>query len=374
MSDMYEPEVLTGDGDGDRSDVALLRDLVEIASVSGDEERAIDRLLEHGDRLGFTTARDEAGNGVLRAGPENADQSIYLLGHIDTVPGWIPVREEDGILHGRGSVDAKGPLATFVAASSRVAQTLHRTQLTVIAAVREESDGGGGRHVAQALPAPTYAIIGEPSHWNGLTIGYKGSMSIEYERTQAMSHTAGEEPMVAEYAVDFWNRLRAYTDEYNREITGLFDRIDPALRNVQTCHDGLYATVSMRINLRLPPTIEAEAFGRLLATWAGDARLEIFNIDSAYRASRSNALVRSFSRAIRARDAKPHIKLKTGTSDMNAVGPAWKCPILAYGPGDSRLDHTPVERIDLSEYARAIDVLAEVLSDLDRHPADVGGA
>ena len=347
------------------SESALLRELVEIPSVSGDEERAVACLLKYGDRFGFDASRDAAGNGILRIGPEKAEQTIYLLGHIDTVPGWIPVREEAGILHGRGAVDAKGPLATFVSASARIAPSLQRTRLTVIAAVREETDGGGGRHVAEMMPAPTYAIIGEPSRWDGLTIGYKGSMSVDYERTQAMSHTAGEDPMVAEYAVDFWNRLRAHTDEYNREIHGLFDRIDPALRSLQTCHDGLYATVSMRINLRLPPTIDPSTFGRLLEVWAGEARLEISNTDPAYRASRSNALVRSFSRAIRARGAKPHVKLKTGTSDMNAVGPAWGCPILAYGPGDSRLDHTPTEQIEIAEVAQSIDILCDVLCDLD---------
>jgi [amino group carrier protein]-lysine/ornithine hydrolase len=41
--------------------------------------------------------------------------------------------------------------------------------------------------------------------------------------------------------------------------------------------------------------------------------------------------------------------------------PVWRGPILAYGPGDSNLDHTPHEHIDLNEYARAIDVLADVL-------------
>ena len=49
---------------------------------------------------------------------------------------------------------------------------------------------------------------------------------------------------------------------------------------------------------------------------------------------------------------------------MNVVGPAWECPIVAYGPGDARLDHTPREHIDLTEYHRAIDVLVHVLRDL----------
>ena len=44
--------------------------------------------------------------------------------------------------------------------------------------------------------------------------------------------------------------------------------------------------------------------------------------------------------------------------------PIWQCPILAYGPGDSTLDHTPHEHIDLKEYHQAINVLALVLADL----------
>ena len=58
---------------------------------------------------------------------------------------------------------------------------------------------------------------------------------------------------------------------------------------------------------------------------------------------------------------RPRYKLKTGTSDMNVVGPHWKCPIVAYGPGDSRLDHTPEERISLTEYLKSIQVLIKVL-------------
>jgi [amino group carrier protein]-lysine/ornithine hydrolase len=57
---------------------------------------------------------------------------------------------------------------------------------------------------------------------------------------------------------------------------------------------------------------------------------------------------------------------------MNVVGPVWNCPILAYGPGDSALDHTPNEHIDLAEYTQAINVLAGALSELTRVPAREG--
>jgi LysW-gamma-L-lysine carboxypeptidase len=46
---------------------------------------------------------------------------------------------------------------------------------------------------------------------------------------------------------------------------------------------------------------------------------------------------------------------------MNVVGPIWRCPILAYGPGDSALDHTPNEHVDIAEYLRAVDILATAL-------------
>ncbi len=44
------------------------------------------------------------------------------------------------------------------------------------------------------------------------------------------------------------------------------------------------------------------------------------------------------------------------------VGPAWNCPMVAYGPGDSRLDHTPDEHLDLAEYHQAIAILSRALS------------
>jgi LysW-gamma-L-lysine carboxypeptidase len=46
---------------------------------------------------------------------------------------------------------------------------------------------------------------------------------------------------------------------------------------------------------------------------------------------------------------------------MNVVAPLWGTPILAYGPGDSALDHTPDEHILISEYLKAVDVLSHAL-------------
>lgn len=49
---------------------------------------------------------------------------------------------------------------------------------------------------------------------------------------------------------------------------------------------------------------------------------------------------------------------------MNVVAELWPVPTLAYGPGDSALDHTPEERLDLAEYDRAVAVLTSALTRL----------
>ncbi|MFO7630998.1 MAG: hypothetical protein R6W76_00595, partial [Caldilinea sp.] len=94
--------------------------------------------------------------------------------------------------------------------------------------------------------------------------------------------------------------------------------------------------------------------------------LRFSSYEPAWRGDRSNLLVRSFLHGLRevAPAEKLGFVLKTGTSDMNVVGPAWECPIVAYGPGDSSLDHTPHEHLSLDDYGRAVFVLEAALRSL----------
>jgi LysW-gamma-L-lysine carboxypeptidase len=122
--------------------------------------------------MGFTAGVDAIGNAVGNrgAGPRH----LVLLGHIDTVTGDIPVHQQDGCLYGRGSVDAKGPLACFTAAAARV-EVPSGWRLSVIGAVGEEGDSRGARYLCQNMTPPDMVIIGEPSGWTGYP-GYKGSL------------------------------------------------------------------------------------------------------------------------------------------------------------------------------------------------------
>ena len=342
--------------------VEFLTRLVETESVSGDERRAAELCAERMAELGFEARVDEAGNAVGERGTDSG-RTFVLLGHIDTVPGRIPVRVEDGTLYGRGSVDAKGPMATFIHAAADV-DLAPGDRLVVVGAVEEESaTSKGARHVAP-LYRPEACIIGEPSGWDAVTVGYKGRLLASYRAEQPGGHSAGPEGAVAERAVRFWNRVEAHAEEFNAERPRLFDRLMPGLRDLRTSSDGLTDRVEATLGFRLPPGFEREEFERRLEAWAEGAEVTTYGAEPAWTSARSSPPARSLARAIRGADARPRFLHKTGTSDMNVLGPVWGCPIVAYGPGDSLLDHTPNEHLELAEYERAIEVLSGALAAL----------
>ncbi len=389
--------------------VDLLRGLVSIPSPSGQEGQASAWLVEQMRRAGFSRAYlDPVSNAVGELGPADAARVMVLLGHIDTVPGHIPVRVEDGpqgpVLYGRGSVDAKGPLAAFVAGAARLGPAWAeeaRVRLVVVGAVEEESaTSRGARAIRDRFngtqePVPAACVVGEPSGGSRLTLGYKGRLLVGVEAAQAMAHTAGPDAGVATVPVDIWNRLTAWADAFNRDRPRAFQQLQPSLRHICTWLDeAMQERVEARMGLRLPPDFPVDRLATHLLEWAGermaadqvptlpaplgtlDARpveltvagsrgrlvLRLQGYEPAWRSPRNSPLVRAFLGAIRqVKGTRPAFVVKTGTSDMNVVGPAWRCPILAYGPGDSTLDHTPNEHLSLEEYWQAVQVLETAL-------------
>lgn len=335
--------------------------LVQRYSPTGQERQAVAWLVSHMAALGLDAFADEVGNavGVMGKGP----RQVVLLGHIDTVPGEIPVRVEGDVLHGRGAVDAKGALAAFVDGVA-AAGPLDGWQFVVVGAVEEEGDSKGARHVAHQYK-PALGVIGEPGGWQRVTLGYRGSLWFEYRAWRALSHTASGDESACEAAVSFWNRLQAYCRQRNAGRPHVFEQLSPTLRQMQSHDDGFEETASLHIGVRLPPGVEPGAWQQTLDELKGDGEVRVMGLPvPAYRAAKNTPLVRAFLAAIRAQAGRPGFVLKSGTSDMNVVGPAWNCPVIAYGPGDSALDHTPHERLSLAEYQSAVQVLAHALRGL----------
>jgi [amino group carrier protein]-lysine/ornithine hydrolase len=348
----------------EQAQIGLLRGLLEHFSPTHAEAPAVTYLAGEMERLGFRVQVDSVGNvtGALGSGP----RKIILLGHIDTVPGQIPVRQEGDLLYGRGAVDAKGPLACFTTAAA-LAGAATGWQILVIGAVGEEGDSRGAKFVRDQH-RPEYCVIGEPSRWDYITLGYKGSAWFEYTVQRALAHTAAQSESACESAVAFWNRARAEMDRFNQDHTRVFDQITSSLRAMSSSQDGFSESAQLNFNLRLPPGCGVAQAEAMLNQIAGEGALATKDGIECYRAEKNTPLVRSLLAAIRQEGGKPGFLVKTGTSDMNIVGPAWQCPILAYGPGDSALDHTPEEHISIEEYLRGARVLSKALRMLQEAP------
>jgi LysW-gamma-L-lysine carboxypeptidase len=344
--------------------IETLHGLVGHYSPTGSENGAVDWAVSRMAKLGYTRAfRDEAGNavGMMGEGP----RQLVLLGHIDTVPGNIDLRRDGDLLYGRGTVDAKGALASFVDAVSRIGAQ-PGWQFVVIGAVGEEGDSEGARFVANGYH-PVYTVIGEPSGWDRITLGYKGSAWADVTLSRPLAHTSAAGASACEAAVALWQGISRWAEEYNRGRAKAFERAVPSLRGMTSGRRDFDEWARLQIATRLPADLGPEGWITALETICATADASVSPVGfaiPAFRADKNNALVRALVSSIRLQGGIPGFVLKTGTADMNIVAPVWGCPAVAYGPGDSALDHTSEEHISLTEYGRAVAVLEAALRSL----------
>ena len=351
------------------NDFDTLVGLVSRYSPSGQERVAVEWLVARMRSLGYNEAFiDEVGNavGVMGEGPKQ----VVLLGHIDTVPGELTVRR-DGItphevLYGRGSVDAKGPLACFVDAIAQVG-AVNGWQFIVIGAVEEERDSEGARHVVTKYK-PDYAVIGEPSQWDRIALGYKGSVwaNVTVRREEAHSASGGE--TASEAAVEVWLKVKAYAESFNAVKTKVFDQLLLTLGRMESDSNNFEQWARLQIGVRLPVDVSPALWYEKLCEIADNAIVEPVGFAiPAWRCEKNTQLVRGFLSGIRSQGGEPRFVYKTGTADLNIVAPVWKCPMVVYGPGNSSLDHAPHEHIALQDYMNSVRVLCHVLRNLSKH-------
>ncbi|AEM58652.1 acetyl-lysine deacetylase [Haloarcula hispanica N601] len=328
----------------------LLEAIVRTPSVSRDEEAAAEQLVEFFEAHDREVSLDEVGN--VRA---PADDGVLLTSHIDTVPGDIPVRveetDEGDVLWGRGSVDAKGPLCAMAVAAVR-------TGASFVGVVGEEVDSKGARHLVEDREtAPGAVVNGEPSGWEGITLGYRGLLAGTYVATSESGHSSRPENNAIQDAIDWWS---AVDDEFETdEWHPVFERVTckPVDFKGGTSSDGLSVEATMDVQLRVPPEYSTDEIREIADGFLENGTVNWDDkVEPVMQSPRTSA-ARAFRAAIRKQGGEPTLLRKTGTSDMNVYAKAWDCPMVTYGPGDSDLDHAPNEHLPLDEYDRSVAVL-----------------
>lgn len=326
----------------------MLEQFIAIPSPTRREADATNWLLARARADGLDADIDAVGNVVATAG--SGPLHILFVGHIDVVEPHLPVRRDEGRLWGRGTVDAKGCLVAAYHATL-ACRGRDDVRFTFAAAVGEESDSRGT--LGLEVDAPDLIINGEPSGWAGITVGYKGILRGAFGATGEPRHGGHPDPNVLDRVVAWWAQVCSRLDA----ATG-FEHVQAHLDHLDHRRD-VVEKVDGRFQIRVPPGTPTSAVRDALDA-AGQAFAVDVDVEEALEASVSSprsALVAAFRTAIRAHGGTPRILHKTGTSDFNHLAVRFPdVPIIAYGPGDSSLDHTPDEHIELAELERSVGV------------------
>ncbi|HEY1016264.1 MAG TPA: M20/M25/M40 family metallo-hydrolase, partial [Herpetosiphonaceae bacterium] len=259
----------------------------------------------------------------------------------------------------------KGPLAAFIVAAARAAASgrLRRRVLVAGCVEEEAASSKGAHHLADTWPAPAWCVVGEPSGADRVTLGYKGSLRLEIRVEQPAAHSAHAVASAAERGCALWQAVSDDAQSFNAGRERAFDQLLPTLVRIGSGGDGLRDWCELLVNVRLPLDCGPNAYvGRVRPLLEEAFSWSVSGATPAFAAERTSPLARRFGQALRGLGIQPRLAVKTGTADLNVVGPAWGCPAVAYGPGDAALDHTPDERIELAEYLRGIAVLEAVLT------------
>jgi acetylornithine deacetylase len=329
-------------------DLLLLSRAVEISSVSRDERELATYLAGWCLERGVDARVDGAGNLVATRG--TGPRRLLMLGHLDTVDHRWPVRWTGDTLTGRGCVDAKGSLAAFLEVLAGL-DVPEGGQVRVVGAVEEEMTSRGAFHVRDAYPADA-VIAGEPSGAGALTVSYNGLVKLRLSLREPAAHGAGEgTSTAADQLVDAVTTIRA-------TLLGAYPGTLCTTLGIHSVNAGDASVGSTVIDIRVPRDVDpadvADRMGRIVAP----VTCEVLRATPWAGTGRADPLVRAFTRALRDAGLSPRYLAKKGSSDLNTLATTWRrVPMVAYGPGDSALDHTPVERLTASEYRLGRDVL-----------------
>src|SRR6202030_3530542 len=159
----------------------LTRALVDIESITGNEERVGEFLFDHltplASRYGGHAERMEVEPRRFNVMAEWGKPSVTLSTHMDTVPPFFASRQDDEFIWGRAACDTKGIIAAMITAAEKLLEH-GGTNLGLLFVVGEERNSAGAFRAARDPRGSRFIINGEPTE-NKLALGSKGTLRYE---------------------------------------------------------------------------------------------------------------------------------------------------------------------------------------------------
>ncbi|MDI9643901.1 MAG: M20/M25/M40 family metallo-hydrolase [Candidatus Verstraetearchaeota archaeon] len=361
----------------------LLTRMLEIYSPSGGEGEISRFLASEMEALGYRVRVDGVGNVEGRLG--SGRPKFLLCGHMDTVEGFLEVKRRGKVIFGRGAVDAKSPLAALICAGRRYIEEGGSGEVVTLAVVDEEGKSGGMRHFLSRLcESFDYAIFGEPSGTYGVTVGYKGRIVFTTSVKTSPGHASA--PRYFENAIYVGTRLvevlKGLDDEWEGrkggdEESDLFcsPTLCVTLIRGGTQDNTVPGFCEVTADVRVPScksveSLKQEIINKIEDFKKGERKAEISiefkDENTPFEEHPESPLVKAFLESIRdvgGREGK--LLRKSGTSDVNDFVRITGTHSVVYGPGNSKLDHTPMENVSIEEFYDSIEIIKSVMLRLD---------
>jgi acetylornithine deacetylase len=326
----------------------LTRRLVDIESLTYNEGAVgeyLDALLQE---RGFAVERMEVAQPPQSrySGPRfnlyasyGQRPEVVLSTHMDTVPPFIPSREDDLFLYGRGACDAKGIIAVQLAAVERLREAGVAAALLFV--VGEERDSAGAREANLHPKGSRFLINGEPTD-NRLALASKGALRAEVRARGTMAHSAY--PELGDSAVH--KLVRALDRLLDLELPHV-EGIGPSTLNIGIIEGG-----------RAPNVIADAASAAVLVRLVGPSQETRQAIEQAVAGLAEVEFTLEIP-FVRMRQVEGlDTMVAAFTTDVPALT-NWGEPLLL-GPGSIHVAHTPFEKIAKKELLAAVDLYFEL--------------
>lgn len=327
----------------------LTRELIDIPSVTPDEAEVGKYLYAYLQRLCADykgcVERSEVEPGRWNVFASFDEPYVTLSTHMDTVPPFIPSREDDEFIWGRGACDTKGIIASMLVAAERLLSAGVRN-IGLLFVVGEERNSAGAYHAAANPRGSRYIINGEPTE-NHLALGSKGALRYEVVGRGKMAHSAY--PELGESAIE---KLLDALEAIRRVELPVDSILGASTLNIGTIHGGRAPNV-------IPDEARAEIFIRLVGDSAATREALAKAVGDK---AELNFVLEIPAIRLTAVDGLP-TTVVAYTTDIPAFGGNWGEPLLL-GPGSIHVAHTSHERVPKQQLLEAVELYQKVIRQL----------
>jgi acetylornithine deacetylase/succinyl-diaminopimelate desuccinylase-like protein len=355
--------------------VPLVSELVSLDSRSFVSNVAVAERVEVALR-GFELERidytDEAGITkralVAHRGPPGG---IALSGHMDTVPDsgwqedpWSARLDADGVLHGLGSTDMKGPLAATIVAARALPENV---AITLLITTDEETTKQGARLIAQRSELvrqmkPTGIIIAEPTSLIPVR-GHRSHIAFTCVATGIQAHSSTGRGHNANWNLipflmamkEVFERLRRDASLQDPDYDPPFSDFNIVIDNHGTAMNVTVPKATARIKFRYSAKVDPTAVVQAVRGAANQFGIQLSEAREGTppELPAEHPLVQRCVAVLgRPAGTAPY---GTDASELQAIAP---CVVL--GPGDIAEAHTPTEKVQIRDLATAVPVFVKL--------------